>query len=75
MFRMRTYLEAGTVEDVIPEGYIHAFLMRHPKKCVPSIYNGTLQGFSGKSKRYLTFKFHMKLETLTDRYCFFGPCL
>ena len=47
-FRMRTFLEAGTVEDVIPEGYIHAFLMRHPKKSVSSIYNGTLQGFSGE---------------------------
>ena len=45
---MRTFLEAGTVEDVIPEGYIHAFLMRHPKKSVSSIYNGTLQGFSGE---------------------------
>ena len=52
---MRTFLEAGTVEDVIPEGYIHAFLMRNPKKSVSSINNGTLQGFSGELQKYFIF--------------------
>ncbi len=35
-YRVRTFLEAGTLNDVIPRDYVHVFLIRDPVKSITS---------------------------------------
>ena len=57
--RTKTFFEKGTLEDVLPKGFIHTFLIRHPRKTITSWYRNTLKGESGGPlllKTYLPFK-------------------
>ncbi len=38
--RIRPWLDNGTVEQVLPEGYKYAFLIRHPAKAIGSKLKG-----------------------------------
>ncbi len=46
-YRLKTFFEADTVETILPRGYMHTFLIRHPAKTIVSWYNGTSKGDSG----------------------------
>ncbi len=35
-YRIRKFMDAGTLDDVIPRDYVHAFLIRDPVKTMPS---------------------------------------
>ncbi len=35
-YRVRKFLDTGTLDDVIPRDYVHAFLIRDPVKTIPS---------------------------------------
>ena len=39
-FRVEKFFNEGTIADVFPEGYVYSFIIRHPAKVIPSIYNG-----------------------------------
>ena len=57
--RTKTFFEKGTLEDVLPKGFIHTFLIRHPRKTITSWYRNTLKGESGYTlsfKTNFTFK-------------------
>ncbi len=41
-YRFNTQLDSGTMDDVIPRDYAHAFLVRSPARSVPSFYKMTL---------------------------------
>ncbi len=38
-FRYKPHLDAGTMDDIIPAEFIHAFLIRNPENTAPSLYN------------------------------------
>ncbi len=43
--RFRQHLKKGTVDSVLPEGYIHTFLIRDPRETVPRQYNVLKRGY------------------------------
>ncbi len=36
--RYKRYLDLGTLDDVVPDNYIHVFLIRNPLKAIPSLF-------------------------------------
>ncbi len=42
--RLLTFFQSGTVQEIIPEGYTHTFLIRHPLKYIGSLYKA-FEGF------------------------------
>ncbi len=37
-FRYRSYMDLGTLDEVIPQNYVHVFLIRNPLKAIPSLF-------------------------------------
>ena len=59
--RTKTFFEKGTLEDVLPKGFIHTFLIRHPRKTITSWYRNTLKGESGDT---IFFKTNFTLKMI-----------
>ena len=55
--RLLTFFQSGTVPEILPEGYTHTFLIRHPCKYIGSLYKA-FEGFEddlqGKCRKALT---------------------
>lgn len=64
-YRLRTFFEKGTIETVLPKGYIHTFLIRHPAKTITSWYNGTAKGQGGSSSCILNKKLPFSVRNFT----------
>ncbi len=37
-YRYRRYIDLGTLDDIIPQDYVHVFLIRNPLKAIPSMF-------------------------------------
>ena len=63
-YRLKSFIEKGTIGDVLPSGYIHTFLIRNPERVVPSLYNGTVNFGAGKflSDLYLRYKYLLEFR-------------
>ncbi len=46
-FRYKAFLDAGTMDTIIPTDYVHTFLIRHPRKTLTSLY-GLGYSFNGR---------------------------
>ncbi len=54
-YKLRQYLaggDPGFMEQVLPQSYIHTFLIRQPAKYIASLYKVTSQGAAGQSESY-----------------------
>ncbi len=40
-YRYRPYMDLGTLDEVIPQDYVHVFLIRNPLKAIHSVFKLT----------------------------------
>ncbi len=53
-YRLKKFFDSGTLTDVVPEGYVHTFLIRNPRAFVPSLYVAQTKGTSGQSNSIIS---------------------
>ncbi len=75
-YRLKGFFEKGTVQEVLPSGYIHTFLIRNPRKSVPSLYNGTQKFGEGIDlSQVIRFMFAKSRTALGEKKEGGGHCL
>ncbi len=59
-YRYKQFLEAGTMDDVIPRDYVHVFIIRDPNKSVPSHYKLSVDGKAVPTGQFSRFRVHCR---------------